>query len=194
MKGKISMTVIAAAALVAAPALLPAADNAATSSQTSSASHTATPEDSKVLAQLQHANVMEIEMGKLAKSNSHSDAVKQYGEELMKDHKDAQDKTESVAKELGVKLPAQSHSLAGLDHSKMNQLKAMKGAQFDRAFAEAMQKDHARNIAELESAQKSLTGPTADLVSQVLPVLKKHQQAAKQLSMKPAGQSTTATE
>ena len=195
MTGKISIAVVAAA-LVAAPAAI-RADDTSTTSNAPKAARAATPEASKVLAQLQHANVMEIEMGKLAKSNSDSDSVKQYGEELVKDHKDAQDKTESVAKELGVKLPSQSNTLAGMDHAKMNQLKELKGAAFDKAFAEAMQKDHSKAIAQFETAQKSLTGPAADLVSQVLPVLKKHQQDAKQLTMNPAGSSgktSTATQ
>jgi putative membrane protein len=172
------------AALVAAPVLGHAADKAATM---------ATPEDSKVLAELNHSNLMEIQMGQLAQSHGQSEAVKNYGKELEQDHKDAQDKTESVAKQVGVKLPSESQAMAGEDHSKMDQLKALKGSQFDHAFAEAMKKDHDKDISKLESAQKSLSGPTADLVSQVLPVLKKHQQAAKQLTMKP-GWSSTATQ
>jgi putative membrane protein len=147
----------------------------------------ASQEATKVLASIHHANLMEIEMGNLAQDKGQSDAVKQYGEQLVNDHKQAEERTEKVAEQLDVKLLDKDQILSSKDHQKMKSLEAMSGAQFDKAFAQAMVEDHKKNITALEAAQKNLQGAAASLVTNLLPVLKKHQQTAVKLASQNPG-------
>lgn len=145
----------------------------------------------KVLADLHRTNTMEIEMGNLAQQNGQSEAVKEYGEQLVNDHQETQAKVSEVAEQLGIALPEKT--MSGREHAKMEKLKALSGAQFDKEFAKSMAQDHGKEIKKLEAAQKNLTGPTASLIEEVLPVLRKHQATAQQLARAPAGASQQQT-
>lgn len=175
---------IAAAVMMAVPAAM-RADTKAGGAANPATSAIGNPNDAKTLAELQHSNVMEIEMGKLAKSNGSSKAVKDFGDRLVTDHKKAQEKTEEVAKQIGVKLPEEDASMAGQDHDNMQKLKVLKGAAFDQAFVKTMADDHAKDIATLESEKAITTGPVTQLLTDVLPVLKQHAKIANQLVLNP---------
>src|SRR6476620_12261789 len=53
-------------------------------------------------------DIAEVDFGKLAQEKGQSDAVKQYGAMLVKDHGDHKTKAEQVASELGVTPPTGS--------------------------------------------------------------------------------------
>src|SRR4051812_13240957 len=57
-----------------------------------------------VLSELHEANQNEIHMGRMAKEKSQSQDVQAYGDRLMKDHKEADDKVISLAKKDGIAL------------------------------------------------------------------------------------------
>jgi putative membrane protein len=138
-----------------------------------------------VLTDLHHANQMEIQMGKLAQKQGHSDAVKKFGDTLVKDHSDADKKVVDLAKSQNVKLPDDDMAKMpmGDDEKKtVASLKQKHGPAFDRAFAQAMVDDHKKDIGKLEAAQPKVAGtPTGDLVATLLPVIKNHEQIAESL-------------
>jgi putative membrane protein len=143
----------------------------------------------KVLSDLHHANQMEIHMGKMAKEKSQSSDVQAYGDKLVKDHQDADDKVLKIAKDDGITLlaPADQGMMAKMESSKgenkMADLSAKSGADFDRAFLKEMVADHKKDIAKMEKAQKSLTqADVKDLVTNVLPTLREHLAIAQKLS------------
>ena len=159
-----------------------ASEKSATDQSASAAAGESAQEASKVLAELHHSNLAEIEMGKLAQKNGKSDGVKQYGERLEKDHKDAEKKVKDLADQMKIKLKDKDEVLASKDHRNMNRLKALKGAQFDQQFAKAMSDDHKKDISMLKQSQSKLTGsPVGNLVSQLLPVLEEHERIANDL-------------
>lgn len=136
----------------------------------------------KVLADLHHANLMEIQMGKLAMKNGQSEAVQEYGEKLVRDHQELDDKTKQLAKGLDITLLDDEKIINQKNHQAMEQLKAKKGNEFDRSFAQMMVTDHKKNIQKLQNAQTKLSGTSVgSLVTQILPVLQDHERAASEL-------------
>src|SRR5215467_9669518 len=127
-------------------------------------------------------DIAEVDVGKLAQEKGQSDAVKQYGAMLVKDHGDHKTKAEQVAGELGVTPPIGSGIGAKATYAK---LKILSGASFDRSFAKSMVKDHQEDIKEyLQEATKN--DVAGRLARETLPVLQKHLQAAQALDKQTA--------
>ena len=61
--------------------------------------------DDIVLRQIHRANLEEIRMGQIAQRNGASAEVKQYGVQLVRDHKAADQKVVALAKQLRIALP-----------------------------------------------------------------------------------------
>jgi putative membrane protein len=95
----------------------------------------------KFISSAIQGDIAEVDFGKLAQEKGQSDAVKQYGAMLVKDHGDHKTKAEQVASELGVTPPTGSGIGAKATYAK---LKILSGASFDRSFAKSMVKDHKR--------------------------------------------------
>src|SRR5215831_17480040 len=127
-------------------------------------------------------DIAEVDIGKLAQEKGQSDAVKQYGAMLVKDHGDHKSKAEQVASELGVEPPTGSSIMQKATYAK---LKLLSGAMFDRSFAKSMVKDHEEDIKEYkkETAKDDAAGR---LAKDTLPVLQKHLQAAQSLEKQTA--------
>jgi len=143
---------------------------------------------SAVLSDLHMANQHEIDMGKMAQEKSQSEDVKAYGAQLVLDHQAADDKVLSLAKKDSIALlSAEARGLLAKHekaqaHQMMAELSGKSGAEFDKAFTKAMIKDHKKDIAKLERAEKSLThAETKELVSKVLPTLRQHLATAQKL-------------
>src|SRR5450631_2035974 len=123
-------------------------------------------------------NYAEIDMGKLAQENGKSDAVKQYGAMLVRDHSDANEKAKQVASQLGVEPPTGASVTAKAGYLK---LKVLSGDTFDRSFAKDMFKDHQADIKEFQKeSQKS--DPAGSFAKETLPTLQQHLQQAQQLT------------
>lgn len=149
-----------------------AADMPSTSAQTKDLS----AQDAQTVQRLHEANQTEIEAGKLASKNAASAQVKRYGEMLVKDHTQADRELSALAKKKGVKL-------TDVDKTKLDDLRAMHGSQFDRAFLEKMEKDHKSAIELVRTAQGQAQNPEfRSLLDKTLPVLQKHEEQANQLS------------
>src|SRR6476660_692317 len=95
----------------------------------------------KFISSAIQGDIAEVDFGKLAQEKGQSDAVKQYGAMLVKDHGDHKTKAEQVASELGVTQTTGSGIGAKATYAK---LKILSGASFDRSFAKSMVKDHKR--------------------------------------------------
>ena len=144
--------------------------------------------DAAVLAKLHQTNQNEINAGHLAQSNSQSPAVKQYGEKLVQDHQQADQKVQQIASQLKVNLEAPAEAkVADQKHEAMlNDLKTLSGPAFDKKFSKAMLTDHEHDIAALEKKQSQLPAndPVRQLIAELLPTLKQHEQIAKNLTAK----------
>ena len=112
-------------------------------------------------------DIAEVDIGKLAQEKGESDAVKQFGAMLVKDHGAHKAKAEQVANELGVTPPTGSSFSSKATYTK---LKLLSGASFDRSFAKSMVKDHEEDIKEYKK-ESSKTDAAGQLAKETLPLL-----------------------
>ena len=132
--------------------------------------------ESDTIVRLHEANQTEIEVGKIASKNAASAQVKRYGEQLVKDHTQADRELTALAKRKSVKL-------GDLDRSKLDDLRATKGKDFDQAFLNKMEKDHKLNIELVNNARGQAQNPEfRGLLDKLLPVLQKHADHATKLN------------
>jgi len=113
-----------------------------------------------------------VAMAKLGIRKTHNPKLKNYCEELERDHLQANERLKPLAKEYGVSIKDKSNL----------QLKALEkenGAKFDRQFAETMLKDHHKAIRLYERAIHKLQNPAVKRYAETtLPVLERHFQNA----------------
>ncbi len=108
---------------------------------------TADKDSQKFIKTAIEGNYAEIDNGKLAQEKGISDAVKQYGAMLVKDHAAANEKARQVASQLGVTPP---HGSAVSAQASYLKLKMLSGDGFDKAFAKDMVEDHQNDIKEFQ--------------------------------------------
>ena len=89
----------------------------------------------------------EVDMGKTAQSKGQSQAVKDFGKQMVDDHGKANDKLTSAAKDLKLTLPS---ALDQKHKDTMDRLSKLSGDQFDREYAAEMVKDHKEDQAAFE--------------------------------------------
>ncbi len=148
-------------------------------------------DDAKVIAHVKHVNDMEIEMGKLAKTNGTA-STKAYGNTLVKDHTANNTKLTALAKKKGIAtIPADEpmNDIEKQDHQKMMddmaKLKTLKGAEFDKEFIPMMIEGHDKEVGRLDAALASVKD--ADVVAHLKvtkPVVQRHADAARELQKK----------
>ncbi|TSJ36333.1 DUF4142 domain-containing protein [Mucilaginibacter corticis] len=123
--------------------------------------------------------LVEVELGKLAQERGSSQGVKDFGAMMVKDHSAANVELAQLAKDRKITLPQQ----LGEDGLKLKaELSGKTGKDFDKAYADAMVKDHKEDIEEFERGTK-IVKDTAMLgfVKKTLPILKMHLDAAQKM-------------
>ena len=88
--------------------------------------------------------MMEVAMGNLAEQNGQSDDVKSFGKRMVTDHGKANDELKSIAEKKGAKLPSKEPTVKWSS---------------DKAYMEAMVKDHEKDLAEFQEEAKSGSDP-----------------------------------
>ena len=135
------------------------------------------PSTAAVLQKLHSANLTEIEAGKLAQDNGHSNATKDYGKMLVSDHTSADKQVVALAKQEKIDLSPGTPVVGSKDLADLSA-----GPAFDRRFARSMVDDHKKDIAELTAARDSTTDAKLKaLLTGILPTLEKHESMAESL-------------
>ncbi len=134
--------------------------------------------DQRFMTEAIEGDLSEVNMGKLAQQKGGSDQVKQFGQALAQDHGDHLQKAQQLASQNGLQAPSEPNKQQTAIY---NRLEGLSGDRFDKAFAQAMVRDHEKDIKkyEKEAAAKS---PLSDFAQQTVPVLQKHLDMAKSLS------------
>lgn len=129
-------------------------------------------QDKKFADAAARGGIMEVQMGQLASANASNAAVKSLGAMMVKDHSKANDELKQWASAVGYTLPT------GLDadkQKKYDDLKAKKGADFDRAYTDLMVSDHKKDIAEFkEEASKGSEASLKAFAGKTVPTLEHH--------------------
>ena len=125
------------------------------------------------------AGMAEISSGHAAEANGSSAAVKAFGKKMVDDHAKAADELKDVAAKSGVELPT---TMTAEQKAAGEKLAGLKGAEFDKAYAEQAVKDHEEAVALFKN--EASAGSDAGLKSfaqQTLPALEDHLRMAKAL-------------
>ena len=116
--------------------------------------------------------MMEVAMGKLADEKGQSDDVKSFGKRMVADHSQANDELKKIAAQKNAKLPTKEPTVSWSS---------------DKAYMDAMVKDHEKDLAEFQEEAKSGSDPdvkkfaddTAKMVQEHLDLAKQTQSKLK---------------
>jgi putative membrane protein len=136
-------------------------------------------DDSKMMADLAHANIAEIETGKMALEKSQNAQVKKFAQHMIDDHTSALKELQTLAQAKGVTLPDGTD----MKHKTMaTALKVMTGNSFDSQYMKrAGVGDHEQTIELLQKAQKNAKDPELKAMAvKMLPVVQGHLKMAQQ--------------
>jgi putative membrane protein len=124
--------------------------------------------DKKFMKKAAKGGMMEVAMGQVAEQNAQSEDVKSFGKRMVTDHGKANDELKSIASKKGVQLPSKEHNMKWTS---------------DKAYMDAMVKDHEKDLAEFKEEASSGTDPdlkkfaddTAKMVQEHLDLAKETQ-------------------
>jgi len=127
-----------------------------------------TEKDKKFMKKAAKGGMMEVAMGQMAEQNAQSEDVKSFGKRMVTDHGKANDELKSIASKKGIQLPSKEHSMKWTS---------------DKAYMDAMVKDHEKDLAEFKEEASSGTDPdlkkfaddTAKMVQEHLDLAKETQ-------------------
>ena len=142
-------------------------------------------------------NQAEIDLSRMAQNKAQDPKVKQYAEMMIQDHTEALDKLRSAAG------GSESEPSLTKEHQQMSdRLSRLSGAQFDKAYMDAMVRDHQQAIQAFQKAENTGGGSTrqkpgtdntksdADIAREMLPTLQKHLTEAEQINQNIGGSAT----
>jgi putative membrane protein len=114
----------------------------------------------------------EVALGKVAAANGGSDEVKDFGNQMVKDHTTINDNLKEVAGKMGLEVPAE---LDAPHQGMVDRMNKMSGPAFDKAYVKAMVKDHQMDVAEFEKAEGMVKNEDLKkFISDSVPTMKEH--------------------
>jgi putative membrane protein len=128
--------------------------------------------DRTFLRQAAEINLSEVTLGQLAQEKASADVVKQFGQRMITDHTNAQQKLKDLAARVDVTLPDQA---TAKDMALYSRLAKLSGAEFDHVYINAMVQGHEQAVAQFK--KESNTANSADVrtfASNTLPTLEEH--------------------
>ena len=128
--------------------------------------------DTDFLTKAAQGGLAEVELGKLASTKATNAEVKKFAQQMVDDHSKANAELKTLAGQKNFSAPTEP---SAKQKSLMDKLNGLSGAEFDKAYVEAMVDDHEEDV-ELFKAQ-SQDGKDADVkawAAKTLPTLQKH--------------------
>ena len=116
--------------------------------------------------------IAEVQAGSLAQNKGNSQAVKDFGAMMVKDHTDANAKLQSIAAGENVNLPSSSGTMQMASKAKME---ALTGDAFDKAYIKNQVSAHERTISLFKKEIASGTDAQAKaFAKETLPTVQAH--------------------
>jgi putative membrane protein len=143
-----------------------------------------TMDASGVLSQLAVANQTEIQQGQAAAKKASSQPVKQFANQLVKDHKANSQKLQQLAKQMGVTLAdSGAKTTTESQSATMGELAGKSGKEFDQAFIDAQIQAHEQNIDRIRNQLRPAVDrpELRDYLQQTASAMEGHLASAKQL-------------
>ena len=122
----------------------------------------------------------EIILGQLASERGANRQVKEFGSQMIQDHRKASVEIRQLAAKEGVALPGE---LTGRHKDKQEQFARLSGSEFDRAYIGYMLRDHRKDVKDFERSVKAIKDPhVLHWAEGTLPLLKDHLRRAQQIA------------
>jgi putative membrane protein len=140
--------------------------------------------DSHFAACLQRANLAEVKLAKIAVERADSENVKQFAQQLIKDHSAIAEELAKLAADAGpIDRTAKIEQQINERCLTMVQaeLESKSGKQFDTCFLGSQVAGHMRMIAALEVLASQTTGQLQQIVKSAQPTVQKHYDEAQRL-------------
>lgn len=135
--------------------------------------------DREFVMKVAMTNTAEVQAGQLAITKGGSDAVKKYGDMMVRDHTDAQNRIKGLASSLSLSAP---DSVDAKHKTLKEKLSNLSGVAFDKEFKNAMVEGHKEAITLFEKQAGSGTnGQLRIYATENLPKLKAHLDEAQKL-------------
>jgi putative membrane protein len=124
----------------------------------------------------------EVSLGQLATKKANSPQVRQFGQQMVTDHTQANQELQMIARQQNLTLPDKPDAES---RAKEQKLQASTGTAFDSAYARDMVQDHQQDIADFQQEATSGKDPALKAFAQkYLPVLKHHLEMAQAINTK----------
>lgn len=120
----------------------------------------------------------EVALSKAAKATSQDPKIKEFADQMLRDHGKANDELKSMAQSKGLPVPT---TLDAEHQAALQKLSHLKGSEFDTAYAKQMQMDHEKTIALFRGAEQSKDPNLAAFAKKTLPTLTEHDHMANSL-------------
>jgi putative membrane protein len=178
-----TLTITAVTALLLTGVASVRADDKDTSGKASFESRSEKTSDKKFAEEAAKGGLAEVKMGELAQQKGESSSVKQFGEKLVKDHQQANEKLKTICQQKSITVPTEIET----KHQKMlDHLSSLSGAEFDKAFIEHAVNDHKKDVKKFETEANSGEDPAIrSFARETLPTLQAHLKIAQQLKDNP---------
>jgi putative membrane protein len=122
----------------------------------------------------------EIVLGQLASERAGDRQVKQFGAQMIEDHRKASAEIRHLASKEGVVLPTE---LTRKHRDKQEEFSGLSGSEFDRAYIGYMLRDHRKDVKDFERQAKAIKDPEVlHWAEGTLPLLKQHLRQAQHIA------------
>jgi putative membrane protein len=133
--------------------------------------------DADFSVEVANGNMIEVQLGGLAKTKAVKSRVKSFASMMITDHKKISEDLQKIATSKNISLPQELSSEAQKD---INRLSKKEGLDFDRSYINMMVADHKKDVNKFEKAAKNCKDPDLkNFIEQTLPVLRKHLDSAR---------------
>jgi predicted outer membrane protein/sporulation protein YlmC with PRC-barrel domain len=173
------------AALLGSTALIPAAAAAQTEPKTPAVQGAATAAQGQLSAEqfvreAANSGMFEIQSSQLAEQKAHDPRIKQFGQQMVQDHTNADNQLKAIAqKDKNLQVP---DSLDQEHQQKLQQLQEANGTQFDQLYARMQLDAHQKAVSLFQNFAQSGDDPQLKQFAQkTLPALEQHLQMAQTL-------------
>lgn len=135
--------------------------------------------DAKFAVAATAGGLAEVDLGQLAEDHGATMQVRDFGAMMVKDHSAANDELKYIAESKHIAIPASIDN----DTKKLKAgLLAKKGHDFDKAYVDAMVKDHEDDIKEFEEAANVVKSTELNMfIKRTMPILKMHLDVIKKI-------------
>jgi putative membrane protein len=118
--------------------------------------------------------MFEQQISEAAQQQASDSQVKQFAQQMVQDHKQANEQLKQVAQKVGANVPQQ---LPEMKQRELDAIKAQQGKEFDQAYISCMKKMHMADVSAFaDKAQTAKNQDVKQFASQTLPTLQQHQQ------------------